>query len=64
MDRNKRAQELIAEMVSIADDNTTPIERARLKIRTRLLALQAMLREPRTLAELDGPWWEDSDAEK
>jgi hypothetical protein len=51
MDRNKRAQELIAEMLAIADNVTTPIERAKLQIRARLVALQALLREPMTLEE-------------
>jgi hypothetical protein len=56
--QRKRAQELISEMIQIADDSTTPVERAKLQIRARLVALQALLREPKTLKE-SVDLWED-----
>jgi hypothetical protein len=60
MDKRKRAQKLIDEMLVIADNESTPIERAKLRIRARLVALQAVLREPRTLKE-SADWWEELD---
>jgi hypothetical protein len=48
----KRAKEILEGM----------LERAVVRLRARLLALQAVLREPRTLAESAAPSWEDDDA--
>jgi hypothetical protein len=48
---NKRQQELIEETRAIADDRSIPLGRAKLRMRVRMLELQALLGEPRKLSE-------------